>query len=347
MKPQSLKIIFILLIAVLFSGCSNTGKIIGNKLADKTGQSSGKTALSQEAKRQIKILFVGDTMFDRYIREAVGKKGGPASNASLSDTGKDYNYPLSQLKEYLSQFDLVVANLEGPITPNSSKSTETKMDEKSNLIFTFDPQVASVLAGNNIKLVSLGNNHVSNFGPEGIEETKKYLQDAGVDYFGDTGTGDNQFRVENIGGIKIGFLNYNYSVAGSAEKTVSEISAAKKQVNIVVVFPHWGTEYKVGDPGKNVRALAYRFIDAGADAIIGTHPHVIENTEEYQGKKIFYSLGNFVFDQYFQKETMEGLGVVLTVEPDLAIKYDEVKFEMQRNGQTELMQNANIKKNDN
>ncbi|MCX6762167.1 MAG: CapA family protein [Candidatus Moranbacteria bacterium] len=276
-------------------------------------------------KKLVKILFVGDIMLDRYVREAVGKYGKG-----------NYNYVFDQIRDKLAGYDLVVGNLEGPITDKSSVSVGTAMDEKKNLVFSFDPAVAKALASNNIKLVDLGNNHILNQDEDGVAQTKKYLDEAGIQYFGNTGGEGNSFLIKNIGGTKIGFVNYNYSVAGSFEKAIKDIEAAKKKSDIVVVCPHWGTEYIVGDPGQKTRSEAYELIDAGADAIIGGHPHVIEDSEVYKNKKIYYSLGNFIFDQYFQKETMEGLGVELTVNSDLTMEFNELKFEMTKRGHTEI-----------
>jgi len=293
-------------------------------------------------KKPIRILFVGDMMFDRHIREAVEKYGGPARipmSASGSEAGKDYNYILEPVKESLSQYDLVVGNLEGPITGNKSVSVATKMDERNNFIFTFDPSVAQVLAENNIKLVDLGNNHILNQGEKGVEQTKKYLDEAGVGYFGDTGNDESSTLVKDFREIKIGFVSYNYSVPNSIEIAVENIKSAREQSDVVIVCSHWGTEYKTGDPGATIRALAHRFIDAGADAIIGTHPHVVQTSEEFQGKKIYYSLGNFIFDQYFQKETMEGLGAEVMIKSDGTIEYNELKFEMTKKGQTMKLAN--------
>ncbi len=278
--------------------------------------------------KPVKILFVGDMMFDRYIRQSVAKYGKG-----------DYNYIFELLKDKLAGYDLVVGNLEGPITEKESISVDTEMDEKKNLVFTFDPAVAKMLFKNNIKLVSLGNNHILNQGEEGVRETKKYLDAAGVEYFGDTGTGEesvdhSQSLALGVKEMKIGFMNYNYSISNSVEAAIENIKKAKEQSDFVIVCPHWGNEYKMDDPGANIRALAHRFIDAGADAIIGTHPHVVQINEEYKGKNIYYSLGNFVFDQYFQKETMEGLGVELTINPDGAMEYNELKFKMTKKGQT-------------
>jgi poly-gamma-glutamate capsule biosynthesis protein CapA/YwtB (metallophosphatase superfamily) len=333
-----LKVIFFLALSALFiSGCVNSIDL-GKQAHEQRSISSMQSAVDlkngndQVTESQIgninpvKILFVGDIMFDRYIREGVNKYGNG-----------DYGYILDPVKEKLSEYDLVVGNLEGPITDKESVSVNTKMDEKKNLVFTFDPVVAKTLFENNIKLVNLGNNHILNQGANGIEQTKKFLSDAGVEYFGDTGSELLRDLVpKNINGIKISFVSYNYSVSESVDAAIEEIKSAKEKSDIVIVLPHWGTEYKVGDPGEAVRALAHRFIDAGADAIIGTHPHVVQTSEEYKGKKIYYSLGNFVFDQYFQKETMEGLGVEMTINADRKMEFGELKFEMTKRGQTIL-----------
>ena len=272
------------------------------------------------ASNGVKILFIGDMMFDRHIREAVEKYGSG-----------DYNYIFKPMKDKLSEYDLVVGNLEGPITDNKSVSTNTKMDERANLVFTFDSKVAEVLAENNIKLVNLGNNHILNQGAKGVEETKKYLVEAGVEYFN-----EDNFLAREVEGIRLGIVGYNYSVADSEQLAIENIQKAREQSDIVVVCSHWGAEYKTGEPGNSVRTLAYRFVDAGADLVIGTHPHVIQNSEEYNGKKIYYSLGNFVFDQYFSRETMEGLGAEMTIKTDLSMEYNELKFEMTKRGQTKL-----------
>jgi poly-gamma-glutamate capsule biosynthesis protein CapA/YwtB (metallophosphatase superfamily) len=317
-----LKIIFVVFAVLVFSGCANNaGLTKKNNIAPENLMSEQPADV--QTKKQTKILFVGDIMLDRYIREAVGKYGKG-----------DYDYVFDQIRDKLAGYDLVVGNLEGPITDKSSVSVGTAMDDKINLVFSFDPAVAKVLAENNIKLVDLGNNHIFNQGEDGLVQTKKYLDEAGVEYFGDTGGSEQEFLIRNVGGTKIGFVNYNYSVDGSFEKAVKDIEAMKKKSDIAVVCPHWGTEYEVGDPGQKIRSEAYEFIDAGADLIVGGHPHVAQTSEDYKNKKIYYSRGNFIFDQYFQKETMEGLGVELTVNPDLTTNFDEVKFLMNKKGQT-------------
>ncbi|MCX6766242.1 MAG: CapA family protein [Candidatus Moranbacteria bacterium] len=324
-----LKIICLFLLLPFLTGCA--GKISNNSPAINNRNTSV-PEVSQNNRKLIKVLFVGDMMFDRYIREGAGKYGHG-----------DYDYILSQVKDKLAGYDLVVGNLEGPITDKSSVSVGTALDEKKNLDFSFDPAVAKVLAVNNIKLVDLGNNHILNQGEDGVVQTKKYLDVAGVQYFGDLGDmeiespyGDSISKVVNISGTKIGFVNYNYSVAGSFERAIADIKNIRAQSDVVAVCPHWGTEYKIGDPGQEIRSEAYKLIDAGADLIVGGHPHVVQDSETYKGKKIYYSLGNFIFDQYFSPDTMQGLGVELTVAPDLSMGYNELKVEMTKKGQTEI-----------
>ncbi|MBI5206776.1 MAG: CapA family protein, partial [Candidatus Firestonebacteria bacterium] len=108
--------------------------------------------------------------------------------------------------------------------------------------------------------------------------------------------------------IKIGLLGYNGLFAKNTSLIVNEIKKIKSRSDFVIVFPHWGVEYEK-TPNDDQKNTAKAFIDAGADLIIGTHPHVIQSIETYKNKFIFYSLGNFIFDQYFSESTMEGLSV--------------------------------------
>ncbi|MFA5871507.1 MAG: CapA family protein [Parcubacteria group bacterium] len=323
---KNVKIIFLVAIIIFFSGCGKIGVINDN--ANNLGKEISKyPETSVEDRKSMKLLFVGDMMFDRYIRETADKRGG------------DYDYMFGQVKDLLASEDLVIGNLEGPITDKNSVSINTKLGESKNFNFTFAPSVAGVLTKNNIKLVNLGNNHILNQGEAGVQQTKKYLDEAGVQYFGDLETKApiGALVSKNINGIKISFVSYNYSIPDSIETALENIKAAKTQSNIVIICPHWGTEYKVGDPGNNIRNLAYQFIDAGADFIIGTHPHVVQDSEIYKGKKIYYSLGNFIFDQYFQKETKEGLTVEVTVNPkDHSLDFRDIPIALQTNGQTKV-----------
>jgi len=106
-----------------------------------------------------------------------------------------------------------------------------------------------------------------------------------------------------------------------------EIAAAKKDGDIVIVYPHWGDEYQHKHDARQSE-LAHAFIDAGADAVIGSHPHVIEGAEIYEGKPIFYSLGNLVFDQYFSDDTQQGLALRLNVDSAGIASVDLLPYEI-------------------
>jgi poly-gamma-glutamate synthesis protein (capsule biosynthesis protein) len=278
-------------------------------------------------KEYVKILFVGDLMFDRGIRYYANKNGGN-------------NFVFEKIYETLLDNDLVLANLEGPITNNESVSIITQPGETNNYFFTFDPSVAKTLFQNNIKLVNLGNNHILNFGRNGLESTKSYLDKVGVGYFGSP---DYPKSISTrIRGTDVTYISYNEFVYLDQEtnqkSTIEEIQKSKSFSDIVIIFCHWGVEY-ASEPTEAQKELAHKFIDAGADLIIGSHPHVIQPAETYKEKRIYYSLGNFVFDQYFSEETKKGLGVIVKIDNQSKnIDFEEISFYLQPNGQTTIKQ---------
>jgi poly-gamma-glutamate synthesis protein (capsule biosynthesis protein) len=282
--------------------------------------------IADRAENTISILFVGDIMLDRYIRQTSEIHG--------------HDFPFQKMESALRNNDLVVGNLEGPITDNKSVSLYSKVGEKNNYIFTFDPKFAQALADKNIKLVNIGNNHIANFGSSGIESTRNYLVQAGIDFFGDPEKSNFRMVIKNIKALELAFVNYNQFVPNAAQKAIDDIDRAKNyKANMIIVYAHWGKEF-VDQPDQNIKDLAHKFIDAGADLIIGSHPHVIQTKEEYRSKAIYYSLGNFIFDQYFNSDTQRGLAV--QAEIDLAnnkIDYREYFVKMESSGQTILNMN--------
>lgn len=268
----------------------------------------------------VKILFVGDLMFDRKIRQAAAKNGN--------------DFIFEPLRDLFFGNDLIVANLEGPLTTNNSASVNSIPGSANNFIFTFDPSLAKTLFGQNIKLVNLGNNHILNFGQKGLESTKTYLKEAGVNYFGDPGSGGQKSFVQEFDGFKIGFVSYDQFNEPNASTTKAEIGKLKLESDLIIVYAHWGNEY-VKTANAPIVSLAHSFIDAGADLIIGSHPHVIQNKEVYNGKIIYYSLGNFVFDQWFDSDVREGLAVKVLIEPQSKkLEFVETRLWLQNNGQT-------------
>ncbi len=237
---------------------------------------------------KITMHFFGDMMFDRGVRNLMEKHGN--------------DYVFQNVERFMMGSDVVIGNLEGAITTNKSIAGNL-----SPLLFTFDPSVAATMKKFGITDVSLANNHSRNFGQDGLDQTKHYLTKEGIRYFGDQINEENISYWTEVRGTKIGWVGFS-AFGGKQNDVIDEIRRLRNEVDVLVVMPHWGAEYKLVH-GRSQTRLAHTFIDSGADMVIGAHPHVIQPMEIYKGKPIFYSLGNFVFDQYFSKDVTVGLSV--------------------------------------
>jgi poly-gamma-glutamate synthesis protein (capsule biosynthesis protein) len=127
-----------------------------------------------------------------------------------------------------------------------------------------------------------------------------------------------------VNDICIGVIGWHEFSYKNDEFVLSKIQEMRSSVDYLVIYPHWGTEYATS-PNKKQIQLAHSWIDAGADAIVGHHPHVVQTVEIYKDKYIFYSLGNFIFDQYFSFNTTHGIGVSAEVYKD-KVEYKVLPF---------------------
>lgn len=270
---------------------------------------------------EVKLLFLGDIMLDRWIRQVAEKKG--------------YDFVFGDTDNILKDSDLVIGNLEGPITNNESRSKNTEFGIRENLTFTFTPETAAVLNKHNIKLVNLGNNHILNFGENGLEQTKRYLDEASIKYFCDSGNPELRIANYELQGLKIVFVCYNQFEKEGVKRAERDIREVKGKADIVILYTHWGKEYETSIL-PIIRMLGHKFIDSGADLIIGSHPHVVQEKEIYNGKTIYYSLGNFIFDQYFDPNAAKGLAVKVVINPNGNMQFTEYQIQMKNNGQTIL-----------
>jgi poly-gamma-glutamate capsule biosynthesis protein CapA/YwtB (metallophosphatase superfamily) len=263
-------------------------------------------AVPQEAS----IIFGGDMMFDRAVRTAIDRLGADQVFSCIDST--------------LANSDAVVANLEGPITENASVSVGSVIGSPPNFVFTFPDSTAQLIAAHHVSFVNLGNNHISNFGELGVQNTIAQLQAANLAYFGDPIS--HTVATTTIKDLRIAFINYNEFMpapGGNDELTISQIAEYKSFGYLPIVYTHWGIEYATSSP-EYVHALAHRFVDAGAIAVIGSHPHVIEEKETYNGAPIYYSLGNFIFDQYWDGEVTHGLLVRLKIDKGGVVEVKEI-----------------------
>lgn len=254
------------------------------------------------------IIAVGDIMTSRNVA------------AKMRLYGNDY--PFASSTDFLSSADITFANLETPITAGPIVPT-------GSFSFHADPGSELALKKAGIDVLSLANNHSPNYGDKGLIDTIAYL-DAQQLYHTGAGRNIEEAREPAIiehQGIRFAFIAFNdsdvvpplYGASSNhggtaimtAENLQAALSLAKAQADVVIVSMHSGTEYTRIANERQV-AFAHQAIDLGADVVIGSHPHVVQNIERYKGKYIFYSLGNFVFDQMFSEETREGLAVKLS-----------------------------------
>jgi poly-gamma-glutamate synthesis protein (capsule biosynthesis protein) len=270
------------------------------------------------------IMFFGDIMLDRRVYNLAKESG-------------DWGYPFKDTENLFGLADANVANLEGPITSFDSESAET-----NGMRFTINPSFVPELK-KRFSALSLANNHTLDFGEEGLRQTKKNLSGGEITFFGDyENRGDNVSAVIAVNGVKLGLVGYHSLSGKNFNNAILDIKKLKETSDFVVVMPHWGNEYELF-PSENQKNEARLFIDAGADAVIGGHPHVIQPAEIYKGKAIFYSLGNFVFDQYFSESVMKGLAIRLEIkmtEEGTKPEYEIIPIENNKLSQPTPMENG-------
>ena len=255
------------------------------------------------------MLFVGDIMLSRSVgsrMEAVG----------------DYKYSFLEVGDVLRSADLTFGNLEGPISDRGH-------NQGSIYSFRADPRVIEGLVFAGMDVLSLANNHIWDWGRDALLDTISILEGVNVVPVGVGANYEqaNEPALFNVGDAKIAVLAYTNLLPESLEadtetpglsdfdlgKVEMIVNDLSEEGYLVVVSIHWGDEYEMlsNDSQKNIgRSL----IDAGADLIVGHHPHVVQELEQYGNGWIAYSLGNFIFDQTFSAETMRG--AALRVELD-------------------------------
>ena len=259
----------------------------------------------------VSVLFLGDMMFDRSIRvkaDTIGYENifGPSTTT-------------------IQRHDITIANLEGPVTSYKSKLVNGSGKAISGFQFTFSPLVAPTLNKVGIDIVSLANNHTLNFGQEGLNQTRKILNENNVKYFGSpTNTPAYTATSTCVKNVCIGVIGWNEFGYANDQFIINKIKEIRPTVDYLIIYPHWGTEYQLKPNKKQIR-LAHEWIDAGADVLVGMHPHVVQTIEVYKGKYIFYSLGNFIFDQYFSFNTTHGIAVSANVHKD-KVEYKILPF---------------------
>lgn len=194
----------------------------------------------------------------------------------------DFSVPFAGVVGVLAKDDLTIANLETPLS-------HAKPAVDHTFVFNGKPEYAAILAKGSVELVNLANNHTGDFGPEGAKQTLEAVEKAGVGAFG-----NGRVDIRTVKGIEVVNIGYLGGGKGVRERVVKDVLKHKRDDNLVIVSFHWGAE-GLNIPVDDQRQMAHAVLDAGANLILGHHPHVLQGIETYKGRHIVYSLGNFVF----------------------------------------------------
>jgi poly-gamma-glutamate capsule biosynthesis protein CapA/YwtB (metallophosphatase superfamily) len=288
-----------------------------------------------EDNEETKIAFVGDIMLDRGVKQKADK-----------NSMGDLNFAFANIKEDLQKYDFLVGNLEGPVSD--------KGEDKHNLYsFRMDPSVIPILKDIGFRAVSVTNNHINDWGIDAMKDTFDRLNNADIKVLGG---GENiekarEPKIIEVDGAKIALLSFGQFGKGDFEATdkkvgiaiISEdllkksIDLAKINNDIIIVTFHFGDEYQ---KTQNLYQEKYSkmAIDFGADLIVGHHPHVVQPLIQYKNVYIAYSLGNFIFDQYFSPETMEGGLLEVSIEDKKISSVELKKIQMNSDYQPEIVE---------
>ena len=283
------------------------------------------------------LVAGGDIMLDRGVYQAIeieGKGvdfpwGGGTAEITSRYCCSSFGWELPRtartgnegaVRALIEGADIAIANFENP-APNDF------VFHTSGTSFSADPSLIDGLVDAGIDYVSLANNHIRDAGARGILETIENLEQRGLRY---SGAGEDLAAartpaVLDAGGVQVAILGYDaiaaeYAAADdrvgnapmSADACETDVRAARDAgADVIIIFPHWGVEYRA-TPSEGQQAVGRACLDAGADMVIGNHAHWAAAMEVYDGKPIWYALGNLVFDQTWSEPTMEGLTLEMT-----------------------------------
>lgn len=271
-----------------------------------TTESTTTSSTSTTQAPSLMVAAGGDVQGDRAVGSYIDAHGGPAALANVAP--------------YLRSADLAFVNLEGPISDKGTKLVWKEYTFRSRLA------LAAGLASAGIDVVSTANNHAADCGPAAVLDTIARLDKVGIEHAGsgkDLSAARTPALIDTPAG-RVAVLAFTDKFAsgfaatadhagvapiGDGSKVLEAIAAARKKADYVIVSFHWGIEYD-SQAAAYQRSLAHRCIDAGADLILGHHPHVIQGLEVYKDKLIAYSLGDFVFDH---RPGVTGQSFVLSV----------------------------------
>lgn len=298
-----MKVLIVMLLVALFSACSTKTESGAPNATEDRG--TGMRITAQEAQGlpdSIVLVFFGDAMQHSAQLERARELGS-------QQNPYEFRNCFALIEPFVSRADYAVVNLELPLGGNGDYSGFPR--------FSAPDTYASALKDAGFDLLLTANNHCLDRGDKGARRTLAVLDTLGVDHIGTYTDGARRQTdvpfIKDLNGMKVGFLNYTYGTNGIAAREgaeVSRIDLGKMRTEVIatknagaefiIVLPHWGNEYEMSEHSTQ-RAIADSLFNMGVDAVIGSHPHVVQPMymrEREEGRKTFvaYSLGNFISD---------------------------------------------------
>lgn len=275
-------LLLILILSFAIKGCSSRKSKAASSSKTENISQTGSLTVTPEPKMDpisLTLSVVGDCTLgtDEYFDYDT------SLNAYYENYGADYF--MANVKSIFSKDDLTIANFEGTLT----ESTER---EDKQFAFKAPASYANILTAGSVEAVNTANNHSHDYGEESFNDTLKALDTANILHFG-----YDETAVTEVKGVKVGLVGiYELNDHLGREEQLKQNIAKVKQdgAQLIVVIFHWGNE-KEEVPDENQKTLGHLAIDEGADLVCGHHPHVLQGIEEYKGKNIVYSHGNFCF----------------------------------------------------
>ena len=260
----------------------------------------------------ITLLAVGDLSLSREINYQIKQKQNP-------------HFPFEEVASLIKEADWAIANLEGPVINHCPIL-------RTGYKFCGEIQNLDGVAMAGFDSLNLANNHINNFGSLGLDQTIQALEARNLKFFG-----LGKISLQTLKEIKLAFLGFDDTLAPLDQKQLKlEIEKADQLADWVIINFHWGQEYQK-QPNLAQKEIAKLAIKAGADIIIGHHPHVVQPLEFLEGKPVFYSLGNFVFDQLWSPDTRKGGLAKITLSKDKIIKAEIISTYINDQYQVELL----------
>jgi poly-gamma-glutamate synthesis protein (capsule biosynthesis protein) len=262
------------------------------------------------------MAAVGDVMLSREVHNQMVKRD-------------DFSWPFLETADILAKADLTVGNLEAPLLEICPPMT-------NRMIFCAEDESIEGMEMAGFDVWSLANNHILNQGQAGLQETERILGRAGM-----LGVAEGEVEIVEVEGVIVGWMGFDavWKELDEAAMRV-EVASASAETDVLVVMMHWGVEYVATPTAQQVR-MGRGLVDAGADVVLGSHPHWTQPVEEYKDGLIFYSLGNFVFDQMWSEETRLGEIALLKLKvldsELLTMEYETVPVRVYEYGQPRVI----------